>query len=58
MAFDGITMAAMIHELDSDLSGGRINKIAPASTLTVDDVGLYMMGVGGGDAPAGREAAP
>ena len=28
MAFDGITMAAMIHELDSDLSGGRINKIA------------------------------
>ena len=37
---------------------GRINKIAPASTLTVDDVGLYMMGVGGGDAPAGREAAP
>ena len=37
---------------------GRINKIAPASTLTVDDVGLYMMGVGGGDASAGREAAP
>ena len=25
---------------------GRINKIAPASELTVDDIGLYMMGVG------------
>jgi len=25
---------------------GSINKIAPASELTVDDIGLYMMGVG------------
>ena len=28
MAFDGITMAAMISEIDRDLRGGRINKIA------------------------------
>ena len=28
--------------------GGHINKIAPASSLTVDEIGLYMMGVNGG----------
>ena len=28
MAFDGITIAAMVSELNKNLSGGRINKIA------------------------------
>lgn len=28
MAFDGITIAAMVRELNNNLSGGRINKIA------------------------------
>ncbi len=28
MSFDGITMAAMVHELNQALAGGRINKIA------------------------------
>ncbi len=28
MAFDGITMAAMVREINKDLQGGRINKIA------------------------------
>ena len=34
---------------------GRINKIAPADTLTVDDVGLFMMGVGKSPASNGKE---
>ncbi|MBQ9565974.1 MAG: ABC transporter ATP-binding protein [Synergistaceae bacterium] len=29
---------------------GRINKIAPANSLTVEEIGLYMMGVKGGQA--------
>ena len=28
MAFDGITIACMAHELNKKLSGGRISKIA------------------------------
>ena len=28
MAFDGITIAAMVKELNTSLKGGRINKIA------------------------------
>ena len=28
MAFDGITIAAMVRELNNNLAGGRINKIA------------------------------
>ena len=28
MAFDGITIAAMVQELNTNLAGGRINKIA------------------------------
>ncbi|MCR4818793.1 MAG: ABC transporter ATP-binding protein [Fretibacterium sp.] len=30
--------------------GGRINKIAPAASLTMEEIGLYMMGVKGGQA--------
>ena len=30
--------------------GGHINKIAPAASLTVEEIGLYMMGVKGGEA--------
>ncbi|MCR5346651.1 MAG: ABC transporter ATP-binding protein [Fretibacterium sp.] len=29
--------------------GGRISRIAPAASLTVDEIGLYMMGVRGGE---------
>ena len=28
--------------------GGHINRIAPTSSLTVGEIGLYMMGVNGG----------
>ena len=28
MAFDGITVAALVAEIDDNLKGGRINKIA------------------------------
>ena len=28
MAFDGITIAAMVQELNKNLGGGRFNKIA------------------------------
>lgn len=32
MAFDGITVACMAHELHKNLSGGRISKIAQPET--------------------------
>ena len=32
MAFDGITIAAMVRELNQKLSGGRFNKIAQPET--------------------------
>ena len=32
MSFDGITVAAMVHELNTVLEGGRINKIAQTET--------------------------
>ena len=32
MAFDGITIAAMVKELNDYLAGGRINKIAQPET--------------------------
>ena len=31
MAFDGVTIAAMVDELHKFLDGGRFNKIAPVS---------------------------
>lgn len=32
MAFDGITVACMAHELNKNLAGGRISKIAQPET--------------------------
>ena len=32
MAFDGITIAAMVQELHKNLDGGRFNKIAQPET--------------------------
>ena len=33
MAFDGITIAAMVRELNNNLAGGRINKIAQPEVI-------------------------
>lgn len=33
MAFDGITVSALVAEIDDNLKGGRINKIAQPETI-------------------------
>ena len=34
MAFDGITVSALVAEIDDNLKGGRINKIAQEKAPT------------------------
>ena len=44
MAFDGITIAAMVQELNKNLGGGRFNKIAQPET---DELMITGKGAGG-----------
>ena len=44
MAFDGITVSALVAEIDDNLKGGRINKIAqPENDELLQDSSNIMM---------------